>query len=715
MKFDSLSSLLLFLFPIALLLATVHIIETQIVVENPDEPSTFRFGQYHLRDYGNDGRSRVLDGSIKGDTDLVLSCLHSEWKSELALSLFYAAQGMSIEQALGSMSVLDEYIDLSHALNTCTTELSFDEQELLLQVSLSVFPDNVFAAKNLGFILEWCGYIGAAKEVYLAIGNRFDDLGLLLNEALGTSSLWERGQEVHIYQDIKGKLQHYMNKSFTSVPNDVLYLMRNIPLNLQYLGFPPSELYHLLSQILYNNYPTLGHSYIVSPPVHESSVSYNDLEYKIKLGVVATLNDNSSPGLCLTSLFYSIFRRGKIEYLGHVYQIEVIFFDLQESTTVFADLMHTHSKESFVLDLNEIHSSAELIAGQNLDILMYVALPTEKFTYFLAHMRLAPVQLQFGWGHPFSSGIPAVDYSIISSQMLQSQKSFRELTFRKDPFNYYEQLVAFDSQAYYINDPKTFLDENLYTDHMVQVNDTLSANSCKKTNDFFKKIGVYPNITAESIGCIASETSNVGAKIIQGTHRVYMVMQMHKKMHPAFDLVFKGILHKDPKAIFLMMDKSRSIIPRILKVIDYNNAELIYNNFVFVKRTEHHDHLKLMKLSTIFLNTFPFGAGLTSSEAYAMCLPVMILSNYSNTLPLALSQLAALGEDISKYTLAHDIQSYIDKSVSLANEQFSDDMNLRRFKSIICEKKEKIFGGRILSAVTDEFIEFFINVARRTR
>ena len=137
MKFDSLSSLLLFLFPIALLLATVHIIETQIVVENPDEPSTFRFGQYHLRNYYDDSKIRVLDDSIKGDTNLVLSCLRNEWQAELALSIFYAARGMTIEQAVQSLGVIDEFIDLSHDLNACSSNLPLDEQELLLQVSLS--------------------------------------------------------------------------------------------------------------------------------------------------------------------------------------------------------------------------------------------------------------------------------------------------------------------------------------------------------------------------------------------------------------------------------------------------------------------------------------------------------------------------------------------------------------------------------------------------
>ena len=119
-----------------------------------------------------------------------------------------------------------------------------------------------------------------------------------------------------------------------------------------------------------------------------------------------------------------------------------------------------------------------------------------------------------------------------------------------------------------------------------------------------------------------------------------------------------------------------------------------------------------MKLSSVFLNTFPFGAGTTSSEALAMCLPVIVLSNYSHTLPLALSQVVALGENVSKYTLAFDLQSYIDKAVAVANEQLGLDTKTRKFKDLICDRKDNLFSSQILAAVTTEFIEFFINVAR---
>ena len=679
---------MLLYFPLFLLLQQTVI--ALIVVENPTEPSEFRFGQFDLRDGGGDTTGEVLDGTIMGDTKILLSCLGNEWQAELALSIFHAAKGMTIHESLESLSITDEHMALSHALNTCSPDKLLDEKEFLLQVSLSVYPDNLLAAKNLGFTLEWFGYVGAAKEVYGSVGYRLNDLGSLLHEALGTSMLWEQGQEVKIFQDIKDKLQQYLTQSFVSVPDDILYLMRDLPFNLQYLGFPPSELYNLLSQHLYKNFPFLEHAYIDAPSSH-SIPSHKGIKDAIRLGVVATSNANSSPGLCLTSFFNTVFKRKKFIHNGRLFEIEVFFFDLPESNTVFAGLMHTFSKESFTLNTDNIHSSVELIASKNLDILMYIALPTEKFTYYLAHVRLAPVQIQFGWGHPFSSGIPSIDYSIISAQMMQDTSSLKELTLGKDPFKYYEQLVTFESQSYYLNDPITFVDESQYTDHIVEVNGTFFANSCLETNNFLKRIFIYPNITAEGIGCISREMPNMNREASQGTYRVYMVMQMYKKIHPAFDLALKGILDKDPTAKFLMMDKARSSIPRMLKIFNYPKPELIFNNFIFVRRTEHHDHLKLMKLSSVFLNTFPYGAGTTSSEAIAMCLPVIVLANSSHTLPLAMSQVIALGDTVSQYVLAHSLQSYIQKAVAVANGWFSNGMNIGEFKNLICRNKQNLF------------------------
>ena len=44
--------------------------------------------------------------------------------------------------------------------------------------------------------------------------------------------------------------------------------------------------------------------------------------------------------------------------------------------------------------------------------------------------------------------------------------------------------------------------------------------------------------------------------------------------------------------------------------------------------------------STVFLNTFPFGAGITTSEALSMCVPVLVLPDLVSTAQLALAQVS---------------------------------------------------------------------------
>src|ERR1019366_2594218 len=57
------------------------------------------------------------------------------------------------------------------------------------------------------------------------------------------------------------------------------------------------------------------------------------------------------------------------------------------------------------------------IAESKLDILLYTDLGMEPFTYALAFNRLAPVQCAM-WGHPMTSGIPAIDY-FLSSELAE--------------------------------------------------------------------------------------------------------------------------------------------------------------------------------------------------------------------------------------------------------------------------------------------------------
>src|SRR5207237_1565690 len=68
------------------------------------------------------------------------------------------------------------------------------------------------------------------------------------------------------------------------------------------------------------------------------------------------------------------------------------------------------------------------IAAEQLDVLFYADLGMDPITYSLAFSRLAPVQC-VTWGHPVTSGIPAMDY-FISSDLLETEEAAEHYTER---------------------------------------------------------------------------------------------------------------------------------------------------------------------------------------------------------------------------------------------------------------------------------------------
>ena len=64
---------------------------------------------------------------------------------------------------------------------------------------------------------------------------------------------------------------------------------------------------------------------------------------------------------------------------------------------------------------------AEKIVASDIDVLIFPEIGLDPLTYFLAHGRLAPVQVQL-FGHPVSSGIATVDY-FVSSSMIETENA----------------------------------------------------------------------------------------------------------------------------------------------------------------------------------------------------------------------------------------------------------------------------------------------------
>jgi protein O-GlcNAc transferase len=64
----------------------------------------------------------------------------------------------------------------------------------------------------------------------------------------------------------------------------------------------------------------------------------------------------------------------------------------------------------------DLDSARRAIAAEELDVLFYPDIGMHPFTYFLAFSRLAPVQA-VSWGHPVSTGIPAMDYFLSAEDL----------------------------------------------------------------------------------------------------------------------------------------------------------------------------------------------------------------------------------------------------------------------------------------------------------
>jgi hypothetical protein len=468
----------------------------------------------------------------------------------------------------------------------------------------------------------------------------------------------------------------------------------------------------------------------------------------------------------------------------------------------------------------------QLIAAENIDVLMYVALPTERITVLLSMLRLAPVQVQFGIGHPLTSGSRAIDYSIVAGSMVTDARSLTAHTpldlrtfiavvaekvqevskeivgdgiadrnsnicacnssssleesnalcmcddshySRRRHFisslsdalsfshasppllhkrtkiddtdsdtrgtatgagehisfstqvpkplrgtHYTEQLVVLDSLGYFLDNPLEFYDtltpsaedmawrsmwtensilqafargstaatnnkSNAYTDSDVMISQmslsaavaTSSSSSslaaaavaakglfdplkyaflspCALIDTFLRRVNLHPVLTAYSLGnCYINPQAIVykdervtiqrTVKYLKPKIRLYICLQMVKKMHPSFDQVLLGILQADPSAKVLFLQRAIDILPRWVTAFKMPSDEIL-QRFIFVPRLNHPDYLQLVAYGSVFLNTFPYGAGITSSEALALQLPIVTLPQEVTVLHMALAQ-----------------------------------------------------------------------------
>src|SRR3546814_8369575 len=90
-------------------------------------------------------------------------------------------------------------------------------------------------------------------------------------------------------------------------------------------------------------------------------------------------------------------------------------------------------KQKTAYEMRTSDWSSDVCSSDLLDLLLYTDIGMNAFSYFLAFARLAPVQC-VTWGHPDTTGIPALDY-FISNDLAEPEDA---------ESHYSERLVRLD-------------------------------------------------------------------------------------------------------------------------------------------------------------------------------------------------------------------------------------------------------------------------------
>lgn len=138
----------------------------------------------------------------------------------------------------------------------------------------------------------------------------------------------------------------------------------------------------------------------------------------------------------------SHYYRRHLELLAAAEDIELILLfapgNQQDQTTAELSALAEHTVQL----PKDLPQARRLTANLGLDVLVYLDIGLEPFSYFLAFTRLAPVQCVLP-GHPVTTGIPTVDYYVSNTWMEHPQADA----------DYSEKLVALDSLPVWYKKP----------------------------------------------------------------------------------------------------------------------------------------------------------------------------------------------------------------------------------------------------------------------
>ncbi len=296
----------------------------------------------------------------------------------------------------------------------------------------------------------------------------------------------------------------------------------------------------------------------------------------------------------------------------------------------------------------DLYRARDLIADERLDILFYPDIGMTPLSYFLAFARLAPVQC-VSWGHPVTTGIPAIDYFI----------SARSIEPRDAQTHYSERLILLDRLPTY----------------------------------YWRPYHAATPFTRAEMG-------------FPDDAKLYVCPQSLFKLHPDFDLVLATLLRRDPKARLILLSGIHRHWDRLLGARIAKRFPDVAGRVIFVPRIPQKQFFRLLMMADVILDPPFFGGGNTSYEAFAMGLPIVTWPGSFMRGRVTEGCYRQMG---FSELVADSLDSYVEIALRLAN----DSVWRERVKNEIAARSPALYEDARAVAELEDFLSAAHEAHRR--
>ncbi len=313
-------------------------------------------------------------------------------------------------------------------------------------------------------------------------------------------------------------------------------------------------------------------------------LAYHDQDDRPLQEAVARLWRRATPALSTTDLrrhdgrprlgFISAYFRDHT--IGHLFKRVIAGIDREKFRVVLIQAgaaddavarMIAASADEVVVLPEDLAKARDGLAAAKLDALLYTDIGMDPFTYYLAHARLAPLQM-VAWGHPVTTGLDTIDLFLSAD------------VFDRD-----------DAEAD-------------YTEELARLP--------------FLLLDWQP----ETVDLVGVDRARLG---LAAEGRAYLCAQSLFKLHPDFDRVLAEILRGDKEAVLHFVEgHRRSWCRRIVARLE-RQLPGAGERIRFLPRLSGADFIRAQALADVVLDTPGFSGGKTSLEAFAVGQPVVTL------------------------------------------------------------------------------------------